>query len=162
MWVRPHTGRQFTYIRVAESDRDGSGRNPHLHLLLHLLTKRHRDELQAALTNLYGRTTAGRLVAKLCAGFEATRHASGYCGSTFAYITKHKTQQAYVAGGGNTWRASRRDENGRHVGLKSPFVGKRWVTSRNINAKARQSYGGSIIADKAVNRIAAERKNLAA
>ena len=140
IWTRRHTGARFTYIRVAHSADDGTGQNPHLHILLHLPDAKHRDELQADLTAIYGYTAAGAPVVKVCSGTDKrVRHESGYYGSTFDYITRHKTQQAFVAGGRKTWRASRRDENGRHRGIKCPFVGRRWNVSRNINGKARQS-----------------------
>lgn len=132
--------------------------NPHLHVLLHLPNAKLREELQAALTAVYGYTHSGGLVAKVVAGTDRRiRHESGYWGSTFDYITRHKTQQAYRARGGSTWRASRRDENGRHRGIKCPFVGRRWNVSRNINAKARQAQrdGAAMIAARAAQRIAA-------
>ena len=80
----------------------------------------------------------------------------------FEYITRFKTQQAYRANHGSTWRASRLDEKGRHRGIKCPFVGRRWNVSRNINAKARQAYDGAVITAHAAKRIAAERQKLAA
>jgi hypothetical protein len=158
-----HTGARFTYIRVAHSADDGTGLNPHLHVLLHLPDAKHHDELQAALINVYGSTAAGGLIAKVCIGTDnRTRHESGYWGSTFDYMTRHKTQQAFVAGGRKTWRASRRDQNGRHRGLKCPFVGRRWATSHNINANARQAYDEAKRSVLTAARIAAERKRLAA
>ena len=158
MWVRRH-GVRFTYIRVAHSSDDGAGGNPHLHVLLHLPAK-HRGELQAALTAVYGYTVSGGVVAKVCAGTDRRiRHESGYWGSTFDYMTRHKTQQAFFASR-STWRASRRDENGRHRGIKCLFVGRRWNVSRNINAKARQRHDGAVIAARAERRVAAERQNL--
>jgi hypothetical protein len=113
-WVRRHARKPFTNIRVAHSSDNGTGHNPHLHVLLHLPNAKLREELQAALTAVYGYTHSGGLVAKVVAGtHRRTRHdESGYWGSTFDYITRHKTQQAYRAGGGSTWRASRRDESG--------------------------------------------------
>jgi hypothetical protein len=165
-WVRRHARKPFTYIRVAHSSDDSTGRNPHLHVLLHLPKAKLREELQAALTAVYGYTHSGGLVAKVVAGTDRrTRHdESGYWGSTFDYITRHKTQQAYRAGGGSTWRASRRDENGRHRGIKCPFVGRRWNISRNINANARQAQrdDDAAIAARAAQRIASERRSLAA
>jgi hypothetical protein len=164
VWIGRHTGRRFTYIRVAHSSEDGAGRNPHLHVLMHLPDAKIRDELQAALTAVHGETAGGGLVAKVVAGTDRRilHEESGYWGSTFDYITRFKTQQAYKASGGTTWRASRRDENGRHRGIKCPFVGRRWNVSRNINAKARQAYDDPAIAARAATRVAAERKKLAA
>jgi hypothetical protein len=162
VWVR-RRGVRFTYIRVAHSSDNGTGYNPHLHVLLHLPNAKFREKLQAALTAVYGYTLGGGFVAKVVAGTDKRiRHESGYWGSTFDYITRHKTQQAFIAGGSSSWRASRRDEKGRHRGIKCPFVGRRWNVSRNINAKARQTHDVIAITARAVTRIAAERQNLAA
>jgi hypothetical protein len=166
-WTWRNTRCRLTFIRIAHSDDDGSGRNPHLHILMHLPAK-YRDALQAALTNLYGYTAAGGLVAMVRNGFEPVRHESGYWGSSFDYMTRHKTQQAFIAGGGlssrpgRSWRASRRDEKGRHVGIKCPFIGRRWNVSRNLNAKDRQDHRAMLAAERAPLRIAAERRKLAA
>src|SRR5262249_46519458 len=120
VWLR-RRGIRLTYIRVAHSSDDGTGHNPHLHVLFHLPDAKLRDKLQAALTAVYGRTAKGGLVAKIVSGTDRRiRHGSGYWGSTFDYITRFKTQQAYRANSGSTWRASRRDENGRHRGIKCP------------------------------------------
>jgi hypothetical protein len=162
IWTTRHAGVRFTYIRVAHSDEDGTGRNPHLHVFMHLPDAKQRDNLQAAVSGLYGYTTAGGLVAMVRDGFERIRHESGYWISTFDYMTRYKTQQAYFGDGGRSWRASQRDANGRHVGIKCPFVGRRWNVSRNINAKARQSYDGAKGREIVSARIAAERKHLAA
>jgi hypothetical protein len=160
VWIR-RRGVPFTYIRVAHSSDDGTGHHPHLHVLLHVPNAKLRDELQAALTAIYGYTTSGGLVAKVVAGTDRRRRdESGYWGSTFDYITRHRTQQAFIAAGGSTWRASRRDANGRHRGIKCPFVGRRWNVSRNINANARQHHDGALITARAVRRIADERQNL--
>jgi hypothetical protein len=159
VWIR-RRGVRFTYIRVAHSDDDGTGHNPHLHILLHLPTPKLRKELQTVLTATYGDTNSGGLVAMVVAGTDRRiwHEESRYWGSTFDYITRHKTQQAYRANGGSTWRASRRDETGRHRGIKCPFVGRRWNVSRNINAKARQTHEVVQIAARAAARIAAERR----
>jgi hypothetical protein len=163
IWTRRHIGARFTYIRVAHSADDGTGQNPHLHILLHLPDAKHRDELQVDLTAIYGYTAASALIVKVCSGTDKrVRHESGFYGSTFDYLTRHKTQQAFVAGGRKTWRASRRDQNGRHRGLKCPFTGRRWATSHNINVRARQAHD-EVKGRKIVSaRIAAERKHLAA
>jgi hypothetical protein len=161
IWTRRHTGARFTYIRIAHSDEDGSGRNPHLHVLMHLPNAKIRDDLQAALTAVHGYTYAGDLIAKVSDGFQPILHESGYLGSSFYYLTRYKTQQAYYADR-RAWRASRRDEKGRHRGIKCPFVGRRWNVSRNINAKSRQPYDDAAIATRAARRIAAERRKLAA
>lgn len=162
MWVRRHTGQRLTYLRVVHTDDDGSGRNPHLHMLMHLPSAKHRDELQAAYNDVYD--SAGYLVAKVTAGTERrVRHQpSGYFGSSADYITRHKSQQAYVAQGGSTWRASRRDANGRHRGIKTPFVGKRWATSHNIGTKVRAVHDEARVRRITKARVAAERRRLAA
>jgi hypothetical protein len=163
IWTRRRTGRRFTYITVGHSHDDGTGRNPHLHVFMHLPDAKDRDELQAALTAVHGYTDAGGLVAKVRDGFERIWHEeSGYWSSTFDYLTRHKSQQAYIADGGRTWRASRRDENGRHRGIKCPFFGRRWNVSRNINAKARQAYDEAKRGARTAARISTERRNLAA
>jgi hypothetical protein len=162
-WTRRHVGVRFTYLSVSHSADDGTGRNPHLHVLLHLPDAKHRDELQAALTSVHGYTDAGGMVAKVSDGFERIWNEEfGYWGSTFDYQTRHKSQRAYRGDNGRTWRASRRDAKDRHVGIKCPFVGRRWNVSRNINAKARQSYDGAKGRKIVSARIAAERKHLAA
>ena len=62
---------------------------------MHLPNSKFREELQAALIQVYGYTLAGGLVAKVKIGTDRkTRHESGYWGSTFNYITRFKTQQA--------------------------------------------------------------------
>lgn len=160
-WTRRHAGVRFTYLRVAHSADDGTGRNPHLHVFMHLPDAKHRDELQAALNSVHGYTDAGDLVAKVSDGFERIRHESGYWISTFDYQTRHKSQQAYFGDGGRSWRASRY-ENGRHVGIKCPFVGRRWNVSRNINAKAREAYDEAKRRGRTAARISAERKSLGA
>jgi hypothetical protein len=164
VWVS-RRGVRFTYIRVAHSSDNGTGHNPHLHVLLHLPNAKLRQELQAALTAVHGYTHGGGLVAMVKIGTDRRiRDKSGYWGSTFDYITRHKTQQAFIAGGRSTWRASRRDAKGKHRGIKCPFVGRRWNVSRNINAKARQAQrdGAAVIAARAAQRIADERQSLAA
>lgn len=77
VWVKRRTGCRFTYIRVAHTDDDGSGRNPHLHVLLHLPTDDDRGELQAALLKLYGYTATG-LVADVRSG--TTKRKRNECG----------------------------------------------------------------------------------
>ena len=166
VWTLRHTRRRFTYLRVVHSAEDSSGHNPHLHIFMHLPNSKFREELQAALTQVYGYTLGGGLVAQVKIGTDRRvwHEESRRWGSTFDYITRHKTQQAYRAQGGNVWRASRRDENGRHRGIKCPFIGRRWNVSRNINANARhaQRDGAPMIAARAAQRIAAERKRIAA
>jgi hypothetical protein len=133
VWTRRHTRRRFTYLRVVHSAEDSSGHNPHLHVFMHLPNAKFRDKLQAALIEVYGYTLGGGSVAKVVAGTDRkTRHESRYWGSTFDYTTRHKTQQVYYAQGGNVWRASRRDAEGRHRGVRCPFVGRRWNVSRNL------------------------------
>ena len=162
IWVKRRSRRQFTYISIVHTDEDGSGRNPHLHILMHLPNAKLRDELQAMLIARYGYTAAGGLVAMVRDGFEPILHESGYWSSTFNYLVRFMTQQAYVANGRRMWRASRCDEKGRHVGIKCPFIGRRWNTSRNINAKARQTYNEAKRKALTAARIAGERKQLTA
>jgi hypothetical protein len=68
------------------------------------------------------------------------RHVGHVGASTLDYITRHKTQRAFIADGKRSWRASRPDKNGRHVGIKTPFVGRRWNVTRNINKHAIAAY----------------------
>jgi hypothetical protein len=69
--VGRHTGRRFTFLRVVHANEDGS--NPHLHILVHLLTAKQRHELQAALNKLYGYTAAGGLVVQISSASVASR-----------------------------------------------------------------------------------------
>jgi hypothetical protein len=157
VWSRRRTSQPFTYIRVAHSEEDGSGLNPHLHVFMHLPRAR-LPELQAALLARYGYCgdAEGHLVAKAVAGSDTrVLHQSGYWGSTFDYITRHKSQQAYIAQGRRVWRASRVDENGRHRGIKCPFVGRRCSTSRNINARSRSAFEADCRSSLAAMKIAA-------
>ena len=129
---------------------------------MHLPDDKHRKALQSALLDVYGYHSRG-LVAHVERGDDTrTQHHSGYRGSTFDYITRHKSQQAYVAQGMKIWRASRKDENGKHVGIKAPFVGRRWATSRNINANAQAGLQAAKAAMRGKARIAAERRRLVA
>jgi hypothetical protein len=98
MWLRRRSGLQLTFIRVVHTNDDGSGRDPHLHVFLHVPDAKRRDQLQAALTKVHGYTAAGGLVAHVCVGTDKrVRHeGSPYWGSTFDYITRYQTQQAFV------------------------------------------------------------------
>jgi hypothetical protein len=157
MWVPRNTGRRFTYLRVVHTDEDGS--NPHLHVFMHLPRAGHRDELQAMLLRKYGNDPAGGLVAMVTIGTDQrVRHKSGYYGSTFDYITRFKSQKAFRKQGGSTWRASRRDENGRHRAIKCRFIGRLWATSHNINAKAREAYDETQRRSITSARVEAERQ----
>jgi hypothetical protein len=129
-------------VSVAHSAEDGSGRNAHLHTFMHLPATLF-EELRAALDKTYDNGSSividGRLwrIIDVSEGSDTrVKHASRYWGSTFDYITRYKNQKAYIADGKRTWRASRLDEYGRHVGIKTPFVGRRWNVTRNINKHA--------------------------
>jgi hypothetical protein len=139
-------GIRFTAVSVAHSAEDGSGRNAHQHTFMHLPSAA-LEELSAALGKIYDDSSSividGRLwrIIDVSEGSDTrVKHASRYWGSTFDYITRHKSQQAYIADGKKSWRASRLDENGRHVGIKTPFVGRRWNVTRNINKHAIEAY----------------------
>lgn len=158
MWVPRHTGLRFTYLRVCHADEDG--RHPHLHVLLHQPSREHLAPLQAALTSVYGYTVDGGLVADVRVGTDKrTKHSCGYYGSTFDYLTRHKSQKAFRKQGGSTWRASRRDANGRHRGIKCPFVGRRYATSQDIGRRARESHEDARRRAIVSARISAERRN---
>ena len=62
-------------------------------------------------------------------------HHSGFLSSTLDCLCRFKSQQAWWADR-KTYRASIKDENGRHRGIKSPITGKRWGCTRNISARA--------------------------
>lgn len=130
MWVPRHTKpkRKLTYIAVRHADEDGA--RPHLHPVLHLPSHKHREALAAALYAIYGDSGVIEVVQ---ASDKQALHASGYWGSTFDYVTRFKSQKAYRKQGGRSWRASRRDENGRHVGIKTPYEGRRWTCSHHLN-----------------------------
>lgn len=132
MWVRRHVKAPFTAIMVRHADEDGG--RPHLHAFLHL-PSRHYDDIRAALTKTY--PDPG--VIDVERGNDTrVKHSSGYWGSTFDYITRFKSQQAFFSQRGAAWRASRIDENGRHRGIKTPYVGRRWTCTRNIQPTVEQ------------------------
>jgi hypothetical protein len=150
-WTRRHTGRPFTALWVWHSDEDGSGRNPHLHVLMHL-PARLREELHCALQAKYA---AGAIDVR-DGTYISVPHPSGYWGSTFGYITRHMSQQAFVMLSGKSWRASRRDPNsGKHVGIKTPILGKRWGCTRNISPKAVEAHLAAQSAERELARRAA-------
>lgn len=168
MWVRRNTGDKqtsflgcpFTYLRVCHANENGS--DPHLHVFMHLPSDEHRKALQSALLDVYGYHSCG-LVAQVKVGSDTRiQHDSGWWGSTFDYMTRYMTQQAFVMLGMRVRRHARKDENGKHVGIKAPFVGRRWSTSRNINANAQAALQAAKAAMRGKARIAAERQRQAA
>jgi hypothetical protein len=122
-------GQPFTGLWVWHSDENG--RNPHVHVFTHCRA-RHRDKLKRALVALY---SAG-VVDVREGSYIRKMHYSGFWGSTLDYLCRFKSQQAWYADSGKANRESRRDENGRRVGIKSPLTGKRWGCTRNIAARA--------------------------
>ena len=127
---------------------DVTGRNSHVHVFMHC-PPRLRDELNRALVGLY---PAG--VIDVREGGDIRRlHPSGFFGNTLDYMMRFKSQQAWWADGGRTYRASIRDEKGRCRGIKSPITGKRWGCTRNISSRAIDAF----LAAKAEARAAAIR-----
>ena len=128
-WMRRHHRASLTALHVWQSD--VTGRNPHVHVFMHC-PPRLRDELNRALVGLY---PAG--VIDVRKGGDIRRlHPSGFFGSTLDYLCRFKSQQAWWADGGKTYRESIRDEKGRRRGIKSPITGKRWGCTRNISPRA--------------------------
>ena len=144
MWSLRHLGEPLVALWVWHSD--PSGRNPHVHVFMRC-PKRRRDELERALVASY---RAGVIDVRKGSNIRELHHSS-YYGSTLDYLMRFMSQQAFVANGGRTWRASIKDENGRHVGIKSPITGKRWGCTRNIAARAIDLH----LATKAEARAAA-------
>ena len=133
MWMLRHYGAPLTAVWVWHSD--VTGRNPHVHVFLHC-PPRGRERLSRALVPLYPPS-----VADVRPGSDIRKpHHSGYWGSTLDYLCRFKSQQAFWADRGKTYRASVRDENGRRRGIKSPILGKRWGCSRNISQRAIEEY----------------------
>jgi len=129
MWTRRQVGEPLVALWIWQSD--VTGHNPHVHVFMHC-PKRRRDELERALVAIY---PAG--VIDVREGSDTRKlHHSGYWGSTLDYLMRFKSQQAWWADHGKTYRASIRDENGRRRGIKSPITGKRWGCTRNIAARA--------------------------
>jgi hypothetical protein len=128
-WIRRHHGEPLIALHVWHSD--VTGRNPHVHVFMHC-PHRLRNELEHALVALY---PAGVIDVRE-GGDIRTQHRSGYWGSTLDYLCRFKSQQAWWADCGKTYRASIRDEKGRHRGIKSPITGKRWGCTRNISPRA--------------------------
>jgi len=144
MWTRRHLGEPLVALWIWHSD--VTGRNPHVHVFMYCRPRR-RDELERALVPIY---RAG--VIDVRKGSDTrTLHHSGYWGSTLDYLMRFKSQQAWWADHGKTYRASIRDENGRRRGIKSPITGKRWGCTRNIAARAIDLH----LATKAEARAAA-------
>ena len=136
MWTLRHLGELLVALWVWQSDM--TGRNPHVHVFMRC-PKRRRDELERALVAIY---PAG--VIDVRKGSDTrTLHHSGHWGSTLDYLMRFKSQQAWWADHGKTYRASIRDENGRRRGIKSPITGKRWGSTRNIAARAIDAYWGA-------------------
>lgn len=80
-------------------------------------------------------------------------HHSGYLGSTLDYLCRFKSQQAYWADCGTTYRASIRDEKGRRRGIKSPITGKRWGCTRNISPRAVEAHFTAKTEARAATRL---------
>ncbi len=167
MTVWRQTGAPFTYICVVHANEDGSC--PHLHVFHHVPApaSQRRALLQAMFTRVYGHTNGGGLVAHFAEGGDTSRqHDCGYYGSTVGYMCRFMSQQAYEKLGRKFWRASARNADGVHVGIKAPFTGKRWRTSRNINAKAQEAHQQTItnarISAEKAQVSAAPRKRMAA
>jgi len=128
-WLRRKGATSLVALWVWQSD--VTGRNPHVHVFMHC-PSRLRNELEHALVPLY---PAG--VIDVREGGDIRRmHPSGLWGSTLDYLCRFKSQQAWWADGGKTYRASIRDEKGRRRGIKSPITGKRWGCTRNISPRA--------------------------
>jgi hypothetical protein len=142
VWAARHTGGPFTAIRVCHADEDGS--RPHLHIFMH--AGNARRDLQVALDLVY---PAPGVVDVRIGSDRSARHPSGFYGSTFGYLTRFRSQQAFVAAKGREWRASRPDEKGHHRGIACPFMGRRWAITRNLGPK-----------DRTAHRISNERRRL--
>ena len=134
MWSHRHLGEPLYSVHVWHSD--VTGRNPHVHVFMHC-PRRRRDELREALDHVYPEP---RVIDLVDGGDIRKRHHTGHLGSTLDYLMRFQNQQAWWGGGKKTWRASVRDENGRHVGIKSPITGKRWGCTRNLNRNAIDTY----------------------
>lgn len=128
-WMRRrHHGEPLVALWVWHSD--VTGRNPHVHVFMHC-PLRLRDELHTALVAIY---PVG--VIDVSDGCDIRRrHHTGHLGSTLDYLMRFKSQQAWWGDKG-TPRATTRDADGRHRGVKSPITGKRWGCTRNISARA--------------------------
>jgi len=133
-WMRRHLGEPLFALHVWHSDM--TGRNPHVHVFMHC-PKRRRDELRQALDAVYPEP---RVIDVSAGGDIRKPHHTGHLGSTLDYLMRFKSQQAWWAEDGKTWRASVVDENGRHRGIKSPITGKRWGCTRNLNRHAVEAY----------------------
>ena len=106
---------------------------------------RRRNELSGALVANY---PAG--VIDVSEGGDIRKpHPSGYWGSTLDYLMRFKSQQAFVADSGRTWRASTKltildGKTGRprtvNRGIKSPITGKRWGCTRAISPRAVEAH----------------------
>lgn len=159
-WMKRKVGEALVALWVWHSD--VAGRNPHVHVFMHCPT-RQRDELSSVLVANY---PAG--VIDVREGGDIRKpHPSGYLGSTLDYLMRFKSQQAFVADGGRTWRASTKltildGKTGRprtvNRGIKSPLTGKRWGCTHNISPRAVEAF----LATKAEARAATlliQRKN---
>jgi hypothetical protein len=149
--MRRHIGERLVALWVWHSDE--TGRSPHVHVFMRC-PRHQRDKLHSALQALY---PAG--VIDVREGGDIRKpHPSGLWGSTLDYICRFKSQQAWWADGGKTYRQSRRDENGRRRGIKSPITGKRWGCTRNISPRAVEAH----LAAKSEAREVARRARRAA
>ena len=134
-----------THARELRQPLNTLGKVPHVHVFMHC-PPRLRDELNRALVGLY---PAGVIDVREGGDIRRLHHPSGFFGSALDYLMRFKSQQAYVADGGRTWRASVKltvidAKTGRartiNRGIKSPITGKRWGRTRNISPRAIGRY----------------------
>jgi hypothetical protein len=159
-WMKRKLDEAFVALWVWHSD--VTGRNPHVHVFMHC-PPRQRDELNSALVANY---PAG--VIDVSEGGDIRKpHPSGYWGSTLDYLMRFKSQQAFVADGGKTWRASTKltildGRTGRlrtvNRGIKSPITGKRWGCTRNISARAIDTHQAAKAKSRAWAAVYAARR----
>jgi len=132
-WIRRRVDKPLTAIWIWHSD--ATGRNPHVHLFMHC-PKPHRNELGHALIAIY---PAGVIDVREGSDIRKLHH-SGFYGSTLDYLCRFKSQQAYWADRGKSYRQSVPDANGRRRGVKAPITGKRWGCTRNLSQRAIDAY----------------------
>ena len=133
-WMKRKVGEALVALWVWHSD--VTGRNPHVHVFMHCPPRR-RDELDSALVANY---PPGVIDVRAGSDIRKLHQPSGFDGSTLDYLCRFKSQQAWWADRGRTYRASIRDENGRRRGIKSPITGKRWGCTRNISPSSVEAH----------------------
>ena len=142
-WMKRKVGEALVALWVWHSD--PTGRNPHVHVFMHCPPRR-RDELDSALVATY---PAGVMDVREGSDIRKLHQPSGKLGSTLDYLMRFKSQQAFVADGGRTWRASTKltildGKTGRprtvNRGIKSPITGKRWGCTRNISPRVVEDH----------------------